>query len=344
MAGPLTVIKYPFQQLYRALPRAVWVVCALLILTPPAHSQPGELERQLDSLAAEREMLTGELDQYKATVNLLQPDGAPPEQSSNPAVRKLALEMVRIRERLVAVTEREVTLLQEQITAARQLAEAAEDQTHASTAMESKPLRTITPNYSLVSEEEHVRRLHALLADYYAELQESARTLPSAEEIAERAAAQLDAQKLARIPFSADKVRLNGAEGSTALSQITRRLSDPSIPESRRDIAPICGIRTQFFGSLIASERRSLRPIGKNHYVARVRLQPGDTTLRIKEHRWELQLPQNVNAGDFLITLYTPPGNPPELHLFAVDELLAEKDPHIPAWLPDEVNLKSRSG
>ena len=135
MAGPLTVIKYPLQQLYRALPRAVWVACALLILTPLAHSQPGELERQLDSLAAEREMLTGELDQYKATVSLLQTDGAPPEQSSNPAVRKLALEMVRIRERLVAVTEREVTLLQEQITAARQLAEAAEDQTHASTGM-----------------------------------------------------------------------------------------------------------------------------------------------------------------------------------------------------------------
>ena len=176
------------------------------------------------------------------------------------------------------------------------------------------------------------------------ELQEAARTLPSEEELAARAAAQLDAERLSRIPFSIDKVRLNGAEASTALSQITQRLSDPNIPESRRDIAPICGIRTQLFGTLIASERRSLKPVGKNHYIARVRLQPGDTTLRIRGNSWEVQLPKDVNAGDYLITLYAPPGTPPELHLFAVDDLLAEQDPHIPAWLPAEINLSPRAG
>ena len=138
-------------------------------------------------------------------------------------------------------------------------------------------------------------------------------------------------------------MRLNGDEGSTALSQISQRLSDSSIPESRRDIAPICGIRTQLFGKLIASERRSLRPVGKNHYIARIRIQPGDTTLRIKEHRWELQLPENMSASDFLVTLYSPPGSPPELHIFAVDDLLALEEPHIPAWLPEELNIKSRA-
>ena len=125
---------------------------------------------------------------------------------------------------------------------------------------------------------------------------------------------------------------------------MTSRLSDPNIPETRRDIAPICGIRTELFGTLIASERRSLSPVGKNNYVAKVRLQPGETTLRIKNDRWDIQLPQNQNAGDFLITLHLPPDSPPELHLFAVDDLLAEPNPHIPAWLPEEINLNSRSG
>jgi hypothetical protein len=98
------------------------------------------------------------------------------------------------------------------------------------------------------------------------------------------------------------------------------------------------------FGSLIASEQRSLRPVGKNNYVARIRLQPGQTTLRIKESRWEILLPQHVNAGDFLITFYAPPNSTPELHLFSVDDLMAEQNPHIPAWLPQDMNLKSRSG
>lgn len=42
--------------------------------------------------------------------------------------------------------------------------------------MESKPLRMSTPDYSMEREEEHVRRLHALLASYYADMQEAART------------------------------------------------------------------------------------------------------------------------------------------------------------------------
>jgi hypothetical protein len=210
--------------------------------------------------------------------------------------------------------------------------------------IESKPLRVDTPVHSAASEQEQVKRLHTLLADYYAQSQEAARTLPSDEELAARTAARADAEKLAQIPFSVDKIRLNGAEGSTALSLITRRLTDPNIPESRRDIAPICGVRTELFGNLIASEQRSLLPVGKNNYVARIRLQPGQTTLRIKQNRWEIQLPQHMNAGDFLITYYTPPDNPPELHLFSIEELMAEQDPHVPAWLPQDIDLKSRAG
>jgi len=345
MTGFITVIKNPRGYLRSTVLRTAALVCAVLILTSPAQAQDPELE--LQALANERDMLTTELAQYKSTVKILQPDGTPPEQSPNPAVRKLALEMVSIKERLIVVTERELTVLQEQIIAARLMAKASPQNSSAvdsARGIESKPLRTTTRDYTQVSEQEHVERLHALLTSYYAELQEAARTLPSEQELAARAAASVDAEKLARIPFNVDKIRLNGAEGSTALSQITRRLTDPNIPETRRDIAPICGIRTQLFGSLIASERRSLKPVGKNNYVARVRLQPGETTLRIKEDRWDIQIPQHLNATDFLITLYVPPTGAPELHLFALDDLLAEENPHIPAWLPEDFKLKSRAG
>jgi len=319
------------------------LACVLLLLPPLAMAQAPALE----ALTTERQMLTRELEQYQKTLDILQTDGTPPEQSSNPAVKKLAQEMVSIRERLIAITEREVTLLQEQIITAKTVSTAPPPpsaESMVTEAIESKPLRTHTVDYTLEQEAENVERLHSLLSGYYAELQESARTLPTAEEISRREAAQREAQQLARIPFSADKVRLNGSEGSTALTQITQRLMDPGVPESRRDIAPICSIRTHLFGSLVGSESRSLKPVGKNHYVAKIRLQPGDTTLTIQEHRWEVRVPQNLNASDFLITLYRPPGSAPELHVFAIDELLAEEQPHIPAWLPDELKIKPPAG
>ena len=333
---------------YTLLPRCI--VLAALTLAPYSTSA-GELE----ALTTERQMLTHELDQYQKTLNILQTDGIPAVQSSNPAVKKLAQEMVSIRERLITITEQEVTLLQAQLIAAKTATvvtsnTATEPPAVAATAppeapaIESKPLRTLSTNRSLEQEAATVERLHSLLSGYYTELQESARTLPTAEEISQREAAHRDAEKMAKIPFSVDKVRLNGSEGSTALSLITQRLMDPTVPESRRDIAPICSIKTRLFGALIGSESRSLRPVGKNHYVAKIRLQPGNTTLSMLDGTWQVQLPQNVNATDFLITLYRPPGGAPELHVFAVDDLLAEEQPHIPAWLPDELQIKTRAG
>ena len=344
MTALFTANIYPAGRLRRSLLHAAWLACGLLLAVSSAYAQTLDSEFELQALAGEREMLAAELEQYKSTVRLLQADATPAELSTDPALRRLDLEIVRIKEQLIAVTKRELVLLQEQISTTRQLADAPAGPVREKQGIESKPLRKSAADYTLANEQEHVERLHALLASYYAELQEAAHTLPSEEELEARAAARVDAEKQSRIPFSADKIRLNGAEGSTALSEITRRLTDPNIPESRRDVAPICGIRTQLFGSLIASERRSLKPVGKNNYVAQVRLQPGSTTLRIKDDRWEIQLPQNVNASEFLITLYLPPDSPPELHLFAIDDLLAEQDPHIPAWLPDDIQLKSRSG
>jgi len=343
--------------IFRILRRfsATVALACVLLLSAQASGQSAQKTRALQSLTAERQVLTTELEQYRKTLAILQTDGIPPEQSSNPAVKKLALEAVKLKQRLISVTEQEVTLLQEQIIAARLKAkEESKTTTIAATvpaaaaaateAIESKPLRTYSIDYTLAREAENVQRLHKLLASYYTELQESARTLPTAEELAWRETAQRDAETLARIPFSVDKVRLNGSEGSTALTQITQRLTNPNIPESRRDIAPICTIKTRLFGSLVGSESRSLKPVGKNHFIARIRLQPGDTTLSITGLRWEVRLPQHVNASDFLITLYRPPGGTPELHVFAVDDLLAEDKAHIPAWLPSELKITTKAG
>lgn len=316
-------------------------VCSALCLSPLAGGQSVAVEQRLSALGVERQALTRELAQYRATVALLQTDGTPPSQSDDPAVRRLADAMTAIRRRLVDITEREVTLLQQQITAARAsgMAEAPPPG-----AIETKPLRTTSREYTLAEEEENVERLRALLAGYYAELKEAALTLPSEQEQKQREEARRDAERIAKIPFSPDKVRLNGFEGSTALAQITRRLADPDLPESRRDVAPICSIKTRLFGSLVGSESRSLQPVGKSHYIARIRLQPGDTTLYIQGDRWEVKLPRDVSAREFLVTLYRPPGGTPELHVFAVEDLLAEDDPHIPAWLPDNLQLDARAG
>lgn len=314
-------------------------LACVLLFAGQANGQSADVDHTLQRLTEERQILTDQLEQYSKTLDLLQTDDTPPEQSANPAIRSLAVEAAALKERLIAIAEQEVTLLQRQIIAARD-----DDEQKPANAMESKPLRSHSVANSREQEVENVKRLHALLENYYQELQESARILPTPEEIAEREMAQRDAESLERIPFSVDKVRLSGSEGSTALAEITRRLTDPRIPESRRDIAPICLIKTRLFDTLIISENRSLKPVGKNHYIARVRIQPGDTTITIMSDRWELQLPQHVNARDFLITLYQPVDGKPELHVFAVDDLLAVENAHVPAWLPDELELTPRSG
>jgi hypothetical protein len=320
------------------------LLLGLLVITMPVTASDAILE----ALTREREALSSELLQYEKTIAILHTDSSPAETSKNPAVRTLAAEMVNIRQRLIGITEQEVTLLQEQISDARTapVEEAPVEGTEEPlpVALEAKPQRPPARDHSADQEAEDVARLRGLLTAYYAEQQESMQVLPTVEEVAQRDAAQLDAQRLAMIPFNADKVRLNGAEGSTALSQITRRLSDPNVPESRRDIAPICTIKTRLFGNLVGSETRSLIPVGKHHYVARIRLQPGNTTLRILDHSWQVQLPQDISAAEYLFTLYAPPSTEPELHVFAVSDLLAENDPHIPAWLPDKVGIKPRAG
>ena len=206
--------------------------------------------------------------------------------------------------------------------------------------VESKPLEAASPDYSLEAEQAQVSRLQDMLRAYQNEEAEAAHTQPTAEEIVQREQASEDAARLAAIPYNANKVRLSGAEGSLALAEITRRLSDPRIPESRRDNAPICSLRTYLFGNLIAGEKRSLKPVGKHHYILKQHLQPGNTTVRISGSSWEIHIPEDSHSQEYLLTLYKPPGGQAQFHVFPIAELVAADNPHIPAWLPDEYQLQ----
>jgi hypothetical protein len=306
-----------------------------ILLTPISWGKTNAVDHELKSLREVRELLTDDLTRYERTLGILAPDGTLSADSDNPAVKNLAAETKRIRERLISITERELALREERDTPVS--GDSAPGATDHKLAGGFSHLQTSDEN-------EDVSRLLALLNQYHYDRLESLKRQPTAGELARREASRQDAASLAKIPFSADKVRLNGAEGITALARISQRLSNDDIPETRRDIAPICGLKTRLYGSLIASENRSLKPVGKDQYIARIRLQPGDTTLRVQSHKWELRLPQNIDSADYLITLFLPKSGEPELHIFAVDDLLGEESPYIPAWLPDELNIKPMAG
>ncbi|MFT5710086.1 MAG: hypothetical protein ACI8QT_000776 [Halioglobus sp.] len=326
-----------------------WVLFAFtacsLIFSPLSSGQSAGGEDKLTALTYQRETLSNELEKYQKAMAILGAHESDPSRSNNPAVRNLAVEMVKIKTQLVRTIEQEVAQLQTQITTAKEVAAAVE--TQQVTELESGPLSTMYPGSTLTSitrEEENVARLLTLLARHYLELQESLKNQPSAEELAASTAAQNDAFTLAHIPYSVDKIRLSGSEGSTALALMTQRLDDSKIPESRRNVAIIFSIKTRLSGILIASENRSLKPVGKRHYVAKVRLQPGKTSIRVRGNHWEVQLPEDMSAANYLITLYDPRSGQPEFHIFPVDDFLAQENPYIPAWLSFELDLTAAEG
>jgi len=307
-----------------------------LCLALPAAAEETD-SAALQALALERDLIAAELEQLQKTVALLQGSTRDESANSSAAVQRLHTDIKELKAQLIVVSQKEISLLQSELAAAP-AGKRTRDSVPPPQAMESKPLPS-TPNYSYEVEQAQVARLHRLLAQHKEQQAEDLRTLPTDEELVARKAANLDANRLARIPFNPGKVRLSGAEGSTALAQISERLSDTSIPESRRDSTPLASIKTYLFGSLIASESRSLRPVGKNHYVTKIHLQPGDTTVRMQGYRWEISLPNDIHTSEYLITLYKPPGAVPEFHIFSIEELLAVENAHIPAWLPQDLGI-----
>lgn len=184
---------------------------------------------------------------------------------------------------------------------------------------------------------QEVARLQSILQAYYSD---SAPALPAAA--AKTASApepgpSAEPAPLTQADYSADKVYLTGVEGNVVLAQFTRRLKDPRIPELHRDVAPICTVKTRLFDTLVDSERLSLKPVGKNHYIASLKLQPGESTFAIKSQEWQVKVPEDSAAREHVITFYRHPGGKPQLHTFAVEDLLATGDTLVPDWLPPDI-------
>ena len=198
--------------------------------------------------------------------------------------------------------------------------------------METMPLRETVPDFTAEAEAEQASRLQDMLRSYHqAEADEDT---PQAAD-----AKPASAHEPELIPYNVNKVRLTGAEGSMALAKISRRLADPRIPQSRREYHPVCAIRTYVKGSLVAGESRSLRPVGKHHYLLKQVLQAGKTTITIAGHSWTVLLPDDQPTQDYLITLYKPPGMAPQFHVFPVAGLMAAGNLSIPDWVKDELGV-----
>jgi len=186
---------------------------------------------------------------------------------------------------------------------------------------------------NLTTEEARVARLQFLLRDYYTR-QERAGNVDAEGTVERRPAAAEPAPA-----HAGQRTLLSGADGSLVLAEFNRRLSDPALPESGRDVAPICSIRTYLYGNLIAGEQRSFQPVGKYQYLLKQHLQPGVTTVKLPGHSWELHVPEDSQSQEYLLTLYQPPGEEPRLHAFPLAELRATRDAHIPPWLADDLDL-----
>lgn len=179
-----------------------------------------------------------------------------------------------------------------------------------------------------------------MLQAFYSVQEQSAQNLLSRQEKEARQRASQEATALSANTYDSGKVRLSGAEGNLVLAEFSRRLYDPELPDPRRDIPPVCSIRTWLFDNLIAGEQRSFQPVGKYHYLLKEQLQPGQTTVRVSGHSFLIDIPEESHSQAYLLTLYKPPGQQPQLHAFPVAELIAVSEAHIPPWLPDELELR----
>lgn len=307
------------------------LILGVALLTAPVAAPAAGIEDELAALTRKRESLGFELGQYQRTIEVLR--AAPADSANEEAtITRLTAAVVDIKRRLIDITSAEVELLERQIA---RTADATDGPDPEDAAAGVGPAAGRT----LEQDRERVGRLLDLIASYYADLEELNRTLPDKAqlELRRRALASLDSALGSQALVAA--VMLDGARGSEALAQITRRLNDPELAESRRAGTPICGVRTHMYGTLIASENHGLIPVGKRHYVDRLRLQPGDTTLRVNQRSWAASRPADSNPADFLLTLYLPLTGEPELHLIDIAALLDTPRAHIPEWLPTDLGL-----
>lgn len=296
--------------LYRLLLVVPLTACLAILLAQPACAQANT---ELDNLIVHRAALTYKLEQLESTLAMLHEGDLEPWQSSDPSVRALAKEATNVRRQLLNLSEQELALRQQIPTA--------------NTA--SDPLLPDGNSDSNISE---LERLRTLIASYHADLQQEQTIKPS--EALQHRIAQEEARLLSMLHIKPQQLLLSGIEANVLLRQMDQQLADIQTQQYIRDIAPICSIRTRYQGSLSAAENRSLQPLGQSFYVGRVRLGPGETTLRVHDQEWRLRLADNATPSPFLIILSKPSGSAAQMHLSRIDSMISASNALHPAWLP----------
>jgi hypothetical protein len=179
------------------------------------------------------------------------------------------------------------------------------------------------------------RRLRSLLiryrSDAVSEVHEEDTTLLDTAVAPPSAGDTVLAEQLNQ-PFGPQKVLLRAADMQIAVDEIERRLNDARIDERRSDAPLICALQTRLGGSLVASTPYSMTHIGKHHFLTRIALAAGVSTLSAADQRWRIELPTDSGGSSFLLTLYAPPVGVWELHALPLAALEAERDSY-PAWL-----------
>ncbi len=291
----------------------------------PASAQEAALDGSADTmeqLAGQRAALAVELEQVEATLAILHKGSGSPWDSDDDTVRALADKSVALKQAMLDLTERELELRKNLLRAPR--ATDNGDQSDSGTA------------YGAASGDEAVavQRLRSLIAAYYADLQRSERDTTTPDELAARKAALAQSLALAKVQVDPQQLLLSGIEGNALLRRMNDYLSSDDALEFRRQTAPICSIRTRQLGSLVASENRSLQPVGRHLYVGEATIASGHTTLRVFNTEWQLETSTGGLPQHYLVTLKVLPETAPEMHLVRIDDLQHAPNAYIPDWLP----------
>ena len=296
---------YDLRMIFRRLSQAL---LALLIgaAVSPAWSQQGgeQLAGELNKLRQQQRQLERDISQYERSFDLLRSNNAA-GRSDSTALVTLQNQLQQSRETLAEMSVREANLLE------------------ALGPGPANPGKTAALLNNPDAEE--VARLKVLLASYY-----------SGEAIAAAEAAVSEAETIAAATsgaFSVDKVRLTGAEGITAIKQVTARLEENSFVTQRRELDIIFHIEVRRGTSLVSSGSHNLKSLGNAQFVSKVSLEGGSATITVRTNSWMADLDVETSS-DYLVTLNLPREGEPELHIIPVQELKETRWTELPPWLP----------
>ncbi len=177
-----------------------------------------------------------------------------------------------------------------------------------------------------------VSRLTSLLQGYYADVERESPADATGGIAAEQLLAQTD--------LDSGKVLLSGTEGIAAINLISERLAATGTGAASRQRNIVFNVEIRRAGELVSKTNHSLRPVGESQYVTKVSLGGGDARISVRSEQWRVQL---ENAGEYLLTLYSPTPGETQLYVIPVDALRATRWNDTPNWLPPLGNTASRS-